>query len=470
MAGGRDGDSGRGPGSPDKNAVGTATPIKHLVVIFGENISFDHYFATYPFADNPPKEPKFHAAPFTPAVNGLSDALLTHNPNFVNPANADGAANPFRLDRSQNLTADQDHDYLPEQLAFDHGLMDLFPASVGVGGPPPNAPPSEVETTALTMGYYDGNTVTALWNYAQAFAMNDNSYGTNFGPSTVGALNLVSGQTNGVSATLNGTGDEADGGNGSLTVIGDPDPIGDVCSSTTSNEVTMAGQNIGNLLSAAHVTWGWFNGGFDLTVTNPNMTTGCKRNTTSPITGQTKADYSPHHQPFQYYPSTANPKHTRPSSVGMIGHDGDAANHQYDINDFYAAVKSHNFPAVSFLKAPAFEDAHAGYSRPLDEQEFVVGVINVLQQQPEWISTAVVLAYDDPMAGTTIRWARSEPVDHGRRRAHRTRACGNGATALPGRPGYAARPGRWLRSAASFLVVSPWARRNFVAHNVTDQS
>ena len=46
--------------------------------------------------------------------------------------------------------------------------MDLFPASVGVAGPPPNTPPSEVETTALTMGYYDGNTVTALWNYAQA--------------------------------------------------------------------------------------------------------------------------------------------------------------------------------------------------------------------------------------------------------------------------------------------------------------
>ena len=55
MAGGRDGDPGRGPGSPDKNAVGTATPIKHLVVIFGENISFDHYFATYPFAENPPR-------------------------------------------------------------------------------------------------------------------------------------------------------------------------------------------------------------------------------------------------------------------------------------------------------------------------------------------------------------------------------------------------------------------------------
>jgi phospholipase C len=83
------------------------------------------------------------------------------------------------------------------------------------------------------MGYYDGNTVTALWNYAQNYAMNDNSFGTNFGPSTVGAVNLISGQTNGVDDTINpGTAVVSDG-NGGLTDVGDADPVGDVCSSTT---------------------------------------------------------------------------------------------------------------------------------------------------------------------------------------------------------------------------------------------
>ena len=86
-------------------------------------------------------------------------------------------------------------------MAFDHGLMDLFPAISGHRRPPADAPPSQVTTTALTMGYYDGNTVTALWNYAQNFAMSDNSYGTTFGPSTVGAINLISGQTNGITKT-----------------------------------------------------------------------------------------------------------------------------------------------------------------------------------------------------------------------------------------------------------------------------
>ena len=103
-----------------------------------------------------------------------------------------------------------------------------------------------------------------------------------------------------------------------ITLISDADPIGDICS--TTSQVQMGGKNIGDLLNAAGITWGFFEGGFDLTITNPNGTTGCNRSHTSQFTGTNKADYIPHHQPFQYYASTANPKHTRPTSVSMIGH------------------------------------------------------------------------------------------------------------------------------------------------------
>src|SRR5579871_5608129 len=98
-------------------AAQTATPIQHLVVIFGENISFDHYFGTYPVAANPAGQPAFTAAAGTPAVNGLSSNLLTSNPN---------AANPFRYDRTQAITCDMDHGYTAEQNAFDGGAMDKF--------------------------------------------------------------------------------------------------------------------------------------------------------------------------------------------------------------------------------------------------------------------------------------------------------------------------------------------------------
>jgi phospholipase C len=364
------------------------------VVIFQENVSFDHYFATYPQAANPPGEPRFVASPGTPSVNGLSGTLLTKNPNATSPVNGAGAANPFRLDRSEAASADQDHDYTPEQLAFDHGLMDAFPASVGTAGPPPTGAPI-IATTGLTMGYYDGNTVTALWNYAQRYAMSDNSYDTNFGPSTPGAINLISGQTNGITTDLSPGGATIGDGNGGLTLISDADPLGDVCSTTSGELVQFGGKNIGDLLNAAGVTWGFFEGGFNLAVTNSNGSTGCKRSTTSTVTNTKKADYIPHHQPFQYYASTANPTHARPKSVAGIGHGGDAANHQYDTQDFFDAVSAGNFPAVSYLKAPGFQDGHAGYSDPLDEQNFVVSVINFLQKQRDWESTAVVIAYDD---------------------------------------------------------------------------
>ena len=271
--------------------------------------------------------------------------------------------------------------------------MDLFPKSVGTAGAPPNAPPQAVTTKGLNLGYYDGNTVTALWNYAQYFAMSDNSYDTTFGPSTPGVVNLISGQTNGVIKNVNGSGNEVDGGSSSVTLVGDADPVGDICSASTKNQVQMGGTNIGDLLNTAGVTWGSFMGGFDLTVTNTNGTTGCARSSTSTITGTT-ADYIPHHAFFQYWADTANPNHTRPSSVHEIGHDG-PANHNYDINDFYAAVKAGNLPAVSFLKAIALQDGHAGYSDPLDEQTFVVNVINALEKSDDWDSTAVVILYDD---------------------------------------------------------------------------
>jgi phospholipase C len=450
-----------------------ATPINHLVVIFPENISFDHYFGTYPHAENPADEPKFIASPHTPMVNGLSTVLLTHNANALNPANGEGAINPFRLDRSQAATADQSHDYMPEQMAFHAGLMDLFPKSVGRGNKPTADRHTPLNTTGLTMGYFDGNTVTALWNYAQRFSLSDNSYGSTFGPSTPGAINLVSGQTNGVVDIRNGKGGLADGGDGSFTLISDPDPGGDVCSAPTRMLVSMSGNNIGDLLNEASITWGWFNGGFDRTITNTNGTTDCKRSSKSPVSGKTIADYIPHHEPFQYYPSTANPEHVRPATVKLIGHSGDAANHQYDVRDFYDAIKIGNFPAVSFLKAPAYQDGHAGYSNPLDEQTFAVQVINFLQRRPEWKDTAVVIAYDDSDGWYDHQMSPIVNQSSGTTDALTgPGSCGDGSSALPGvdasnahaqgRCGFGPR--------LPMLVVSPWARVNFVDHSLTNQA
>jgi phospholipase C len=465
------------PAPGPQDAVPTATPIKHLVVIFQENVSFDHYFATYPRAANPPGEPVFSAAPNTPSVNNLVTAhLLTNNPNFTNPANGNGAAEPFRLDRTQAATADQNHDYTPEQQAYDGGKADLFPKYTGNGTP---GGVGAFGTKGQVMGYFDGNTVTAMWRYAQHFAMDDNAYTPTYGPSTPGALEVISGQTNGLRiitttkgpSTLAAPSFYIKDGAGGMTLINDADPGYDVCSNPR-NQVMLRGRNIGNLLNAAGITWGGFMGGFDLAMKNPNGTTGCRRSTYSPVVDADITDYIPHHNWFQYYTSTANPKHARPASLWTIGysftHDGkrDPANHEYGLSDFYAAVRAGNFPSVSYIKMPAFEDGHAGYSDPLDEQTGVTTLINFLEQQPDWHNTAVILTWDDSDGWYDHAFARptSPSFNAEADQLDGPGKCGRG-TPLPGLDGKPVNGRCGPGTRLPFFVISPWAKANYVSHD-----
>jgi phospholipase C len=473
------------PGVPLRaQAAGAATktPIQHLVVIFGENISFDHYFATYPQAMNPSGEPAFNASPSTPAVNGLSGALLTSNPN---------SDDPFRFSRSQSLTCDQDHNYTDEQKAYNHGLLDQFVQAAE--GKPSNpvqyCPKDAAGNLDAVMGYYDGNTVSALWNYAQGFALNDNSYTTVFGPSTPGAINLVGADTSGVlcgpgpngptaptygdqpacgdkgAPPAKSTSQAAPTGTSTGTATNDSDPYWDICSKQDASALSaFGGKNIGDLLNGAGVTWGWFEGGFTLTSDG-----GCNTKHVDEAADRamgvdpgsdtnSTADYIPHHEPFQYYASTANPAHLDPTSAATVG-TTDQANHQYDLTWFWQAANSGNLPAVSFLKAPAYQDGHAGYSDPLDEQTFVVNTINQLMALPTWPNTAVVIAYDDSDGWydhqmPPIVSQSSTSVDVG---------CGATNTMnIPARCGYGTR--------VPLLVISPFARANYVSHTVTDQT
>jgi phospholipase C len=460
--------------------VTSAQVIKHVVVIFGENISFDHYFGTYPNAANLPGDPsKFTAATGTPIPDNYASnpGLLTSNPN-LNAKNGTGATNPFRLSYQQAGTADQSHAYTSEEAAFDNGLMDLFPASTGSADPSTvvtaTDAPAIAGTKGLAMGYYDGNTVTALWNYAQHYALNDHSFSSTFGPSTPGAVNLVSGQTNGAVPSSPTSSAVVADGNGGLTLISDSDPTGDVC--TPGSSASMTGKNIGDLLNASKITWGWFQGGFDLTATNANGTTGCHRSTVSPYIGSIVGaipDYVQHHEPFQYYASTQNLTHARPTSVAAIG-TTDAANHQYDTNDFTAALAAGNLPAVSFLKAPAYQDGHPSNSDPLDEQAFVVNTINAIEESSFWSSTAIIIAYDDSdgwydhVSNLVNGSATTADVINGAGVCISATAA---TAALPGLTGTAPAQGRCgYGPRQPLLVISPWAKANSIDSTVTDQS
>jgi phospholipase C len=557
----------------------TKTPIKHVVIIFQENASFDHYFATYPNAKNTDGTP-FHAREDTPTVNGLTDGnnkfpervrvgLHDFNPNQPAPGGTsptlvpdpNGAANPFRMTINQVVTCSNNHDYKGEQLTTDAGFMDQFPQNNNKNGAGCSNDGSTV------MGYFDGNTVTAMWNYAQRFAMSDNSWGTTYGPSTPGALNLISGQTAGavvhswggskgptgqltdsvVSTTsndvffigsnnpkvnadvLNAAGMSVPQLVQTATLVTDLDPYLDDCGTdhggtATSNPanpfsftVELTGRNVGDLLNEKGITWGWFAGGFrTAAAANPNTTDpthplqGVSNDPFGTVTfgglandGQAtgvgtanfgpakcaaahilhpdatttfdgkanlhpmRTDYNPHHSPFQYYASTRNPHHLPPASVAEIGHKGQA-NHQYDLLDFYTALKAGHLPAVSFLKGINRDDGHpGGESDPLAEQRFLAQTINLLQASPEWAETAVFIAWDDSdgwydhAAPPLVNPSAASGFDA-------VSAANGGNCGSPKADAIQARCGFGPRLVLN--MASPWAKENYVDHTLTDQS
>jgi phospholipase C len=443
----------------------TATPIKHLVVIFDENESFDHYFGTYPYAANTDGTP-FVAKRGTPRVDGLYakitksgpvGPLLTSNPNEYNPV---------RLTHAQALTCDQNHDYLPEQQAENNGKMNEFVQFTEN---------SDCDTTGeyygppgIVMDYYDGNTVTALWNYAQNYAMSDNNWDTTFGPSTEGAISVSSGQSSDAYAvtpsgtpTTDSSAITPDG-----TLYGDIDPYYDECSdsnhTSTNPLAVMTGENIGDLLNARHVTWGWFQGGFTPTSTDSGGAV-CAAESDN-IAGSALREYTPHWEPFQFNATTANPAHLPPSSEAAIGRT-DQANHQYDLSDFFETLKDGNMPSVSYLKATTAQSGHPGESDPLDEQQWIVNTVNQIEQSKYWPSTAIVITYDDSdgwydhvapqSAGALINGSDNSTID--------TAMCEETAITIGttnGRCGYSQR--------LPMLVISPWTRDNYVSNNLTD--
>ncbi|HEX6117401.1 MAG TPA: alkaline phosphatase family protein [Solirubrobacterales bacterium] len=427
---------------PAAGSLRTKTPVKHLVVIIPENQSFDHYFGTYPQAENLPGETPFEARPGTPPVDGLTPELRQDNPNLFNP---------YRLAPTDLLPCDPDHAMPEQERAINRGAMDMFVEESGDTCPSDEA--------RWPMGYFDGNTVTAHWNYAQAFAMSDAFHADVLGPSTPGHLALVAGQTHGTrpaQLSVQGTPYALEG-----TLVDDADPRHDDCSDHDGPILEMRGRNVGDLLTGERVSWGYFHSGFTATRRVDGRAICGKQHGNA---AGTFDDYIPHHEPFQYYEQTANPRHLLPSGPGMIG-SSDRANHQYATAQFWKAADRGRQPAVSFLKPPAWADGHAGYSNPLSEQRWLVRTINRLQRLDTWRKSATLIAYDDSGG-----WydhvqppLRSESAVPGFDALTADGRCGE-----PGPGDYQGRCGLGMRM--PFIAISPFARPNHVEHRTLQQS
>ena len=233
------------------------------------------------------------------------------------------------------------------------------------------------------MAYVDGNTVTALWNYAQNFTLNDNSFQTSFGQSLEGHINLVSGQTHGAEPQ------NVDRHVSRGTVIGDIDPAFDDCSK--DRRVAMTGTNVGELLNRARVTWGWFQGGFAPTrrADGKPVCDSSHQN----IVGDTVPDYVPHHEPFQYYSATA----TRHTCRRLRGDGRPHRPGQPPVRPVVVLARGRlgNQPAGQLPEGGPLPGRASGFSDPLDEQHFWSTRSTGSSALPTGSRRAIIVAYDD---------------------------------------------------------------------------
>ena len=303
------------------------------------------------------------------------------------------------------------------------------------------------------MNYYDGNTVTGAVELRPELRDERQLLRDHLRPVRARARSTSSRATPGRRpddqrrATTDG--DTVPDGKGGNSLISDAQPYYDDCS--TRDAVAMTGKNIGDELNAAGLSWGWFQGGFRPTTTSFATATGGTQPTSTFTPDQFKGKFADAPASDQGLCNAVHPVgaaiggtggtrrshqlrqqgrlHPAPRAVPVLRLDGqpappaagvavrdrhrhadqsgvpqfDTANHQYDTSDFDSLVarsltatcRPDHLPAVSFLKAPGYQDGHAGYSDPIDEQKFIVDEINSLEHTPDWSSTAVVVSYDD---------------------------------------------------------------------------
>ncbi len=436
---------------------GLRQKIDHIVVIFQENRSFDHYFATYrnprggrtvnnllnaagvvdPKFTNMQKNPEgiaYNYLPLPADIPGFQNAALENKPFPLNPY----------IPASANVPWDPSHNFHRMFAQVDKGRMDQF---VALAMHNPKAPPATPELltadtariafelskpSGAVLGYYERADIPHYHALADEYVLFDNFFQAMSGGSTGNALYLAAGRSAQwqaapdklkIAQTL-ALSDPPYDGKGIL--INDLPPLqGPTETAYASLKIAPPPEeqtypSIGDRLNEAGISWAWYNENWN------SVKPWALKTAFGPGDGSAVVDsanlYVPHHNPFQYYPSWA-------SNV--------RAGHMRDAEDFAADAQSGKLPQVSFIKATGINDEHPADSAPQWGESWVMNILRQLAASPAWSRTAVIITYDEG-GGFWDHVAPPQPDEYG---------CG---TRIPA------------------FLISPYARRGYVDHKFGD--
>ncbi len=433
---------------------GLRAKVDHIVVIYQENRSFDHYFGAY----QPPgggmvdglldRDGRIDAR-FTGLQKSATGSPYTYLPvpyQIPGFANAVLDNRPFHLGpfipSRNNVPWDPLHHFFRMFAQIDGGKMDYFVA-LALLGPhvffdtshklsPGQMMLAESTPSGAVLGYYMRDDLPDYYRLADEYVLFDNFFQAMSGGSTGNALYLIAARSavsskvppDKIGSLAPPVFDKSYDNSGIL--INDLPPIngptetfmGSIDLSPPPEEQTYP--TIADRLDAASLSWAWYNEGWN--AVKPWALKTAFDAADGSVVVDTPEGYLPHHNPFQYLPSwSQNVK----------------AGRMRDSTDFLEDLRTGKLPHVSFLKATGGRDEHPAYSAPRWGEQWVMGLLRAIGQSSAWEKTAVIITYDEG-GGFWDHVAPPRPDPYG---------CG---TRVP------------------TLLISPWGRRSYTDHKVAD--
>jgi acid phosphatase len=457
--------------------------IKHIVVIYQENWSFDSLYGLFPGAnglvqssaaslnqtdrfDHPLSAQT--GQPFSLVSGSLT---LTTPPPPINAGQIDtrftpglNTLLPYDVLKNSTLqpndtTGDLVHRYWHEQSQIDGGAMDWFVIWS--------------DNPGLTMSYFDATNMPE-GKLAQKYTMADNFFHAAFGGSFLNHQFLVSAaapvypnapasmqamlDTDGQLLINPATGKIVHDGNitpiggvsftepgitfdknyavntifsanlvPTTSTVGSPALLPSLNDSDPSDPTRPFIPTIGDRLSENHISWKWYSGGWDnalaSTASNP------ANNGIVPPNPPVDPLFQWHHQPFAFYDNYAPFKNGKRNPV--------SAAHLQDETNFFLDLKRERLPQVAFIKVLGPDNEHPGYAGLLQGQQHVADLVSAVQHSDFWENTLIIVTYDEHGG----RWDHVAPPVTG--------IWGDG-------------------SRVPAIIIGPLARRKFVDHTQYD--
>ncbi|WP_455914263.1 acid phosphatase [Pseudomonas syringae] len=409
--------------------------VKTIVVIYGENRSFNNLFANFPGVEHPLSAVKADHYRQRDRDGKVLDTLpqCWGGVCQIGPQSVDGVTYATGVQYQENLpnapfplkgpsgedlplsvvTRDLWHVFYQNQMQINGGKNDAFVAWADSGG--------------LTMGYYAQTQYSLrLWDVAKEFVLCDNFFQGAFGGSFLNHQYLISARAPFYPDAANSP------AKSQIAVLESSDPLDyrlkplekspasamtgppqfgpsaltpdgygvntmappywptwlrdkekpDYSQPGLANVlVPQTHEHIGDKLSKKNVDWAWYAGAWQVTLDEYKDSTGIPK----------IPNFQYHHQPFNYFKQQGPDNPAERKKRLRDGGLGDESSS----NKFLADAEAGKLPAVTFYKPQGNLNMHAGYADVAAGDRHIDRTIKVLRNSPQWKNMVIVVTVDE---------------------------------------------------------------------------